>query len=67
MAKPSLQFEVILSHELKYPKGASFSFEGFNGVDDQHWLLSHIIDCAKQIDGTLLVPGPYNKIPPQKE
>ena len=50
MAKPSLQFEVILSHELKYPKGDSFCFEGFNGVDDQRRLVYYIIDCAKKID-----------------
>ena len=36
MAKTSLQFEVTLSHRLKYPKEVSFFFEGFNGVDDQH-------------------------------
>ena len=67
MTKPSLQFEVILLHELKYPKGSSFCFEGFNGVDDQHRLVSHIIDYAKKIDSTQLVPGCYNKTPSQKE
>ena len=67
MDKPSLQFEVILSHELKYPKGASFFFEGFNGVEDQHRLVSHIIDWAKKIDVTQLVSGYYNKTPSQKE
>ena len=36
MDELSLQFEVILKFELKYPKGASFYFEGFNGVDDQY-------------------------------
>ena len=66
MAKLSLQFEVILSHGLRYTKGASFYFEGINSVDDQHRLVSHIIDCAKKIDDTQLVPGRYNKIPSQK-
>ena len=67
MTKPSIQSELLLSHGLKYTKGASFCFEGFNGVDDQHQLVSHIIDCAKNIDGTRLVPSRYNKIPSRKE
>ena len=67
MAKSPLQFEVILSHELKYQRGASFCFEGFNGVDDQYRLVSRIIDCAKKIDDTQLVPGHYNKTISQKE
>ena len=63
MAPPSSHFETILSHELKYPKGASFCFDGFNGLDDKDRLVSHIIDCAKKIDGTQLVQGRYNKTP----
>ena len=57
---------MILACVLKYPKGDFFYFEGFNGVADQHQLVSHIIDCAKKIDGTQLVPDCYNKTPSQK-
>ena len=67
MAPPSSHYETILSHELKYPKGASFCFEGFHGIDDKDRLVSHIIDCAKKIDGTQLVQGHYNKTPNLKQ
>ena len=63
MAPPSSHYETILSQILKYPKGASFCFEGFHGLDDKDRLVSHIIDCAKKIDGTQLVQGRYNKNP----
>ena len=65
MAKPSEQFKVILSDELKYPKGASFCFDGFYGVNDKDRLVSHIIDSAKKEDGTQLIPGRYNNTPNQ--
>ena len=67
MAKPSEQFKVILSDELKYPKGASFCFDGFKGVDDKKRLVSHIIDSAKKEDGTQLVPARYLNTPKQKK
>ena len=67
MAEPSEQFKVILSDELKYPKGASFCFDGFNGVNDKDRLVSHIIDSAKKDDGTQLVPGRYLNTPKQKK
>ena len=66
MAEPSQLFKVILSEELKYPKGASFCFDGFNGVNDKDRLVSHIIDSAKKEDGTQLVPGRYNNTPNKK-
>ena len=65
MGKLSLQLELTLLHELRYPEWLSFCFEGFSGVDDHHQLVSPIIDCAKKIDGTQL-PGCYNKTPSQK-
>ena len=67
MAEPSVILEQVLSHGLKYPKGASFCFEGYTGVDDKDRLVSHIIDSAKKVDGTQLVPGRYNKTPKQKK
>ena len=67
MAEPSQLLKVILSEELKYPKGASFCFDGFHGVNDKDRLVSHIIDSAKKIDGTQLVPGRYNKTPNPKK
>jgi len=67
MAEPSQLFNVILSDELKYPKGASFCFDGFYGVNDKDQLVSHIIDSAKKEDGTQLVPGRYNNTPTQKK
>ena len=66
MAKPSVILEQVLANGLKYPKGASFFFEGFNGLDDKDRLVSHIIDSAQQVDGTQLVPGRLNKTPNQK-
>ena len=35
MAEPAQLFKVILSDELKYPKGASFCFDEFYGVNDK--------------------------------
>lgn len=54
MNKPSLQLELILSQVLKYPTGALFCLERYNGVDEKNRLVLHIIDCAKKIDGTQL-------------
>lgn len=65
MAKPSIQLELILLHELKYPNGAPFCFEGCNGVNDQNRSVPHIIDCAKKTEVTQLVPGHFDKIPSQ--
>ena len=67
MAKPSLQLEVVISYGMKYPRGSSFCLEEFNGVDDQHRLVSHPIKCAKKMDGTQLLPGRYNKTQLKKE
>ena len=67
MAEPSQLLKVILSEELNYPKGASFCFDGFHGVNDKDRLVSHIIDSAKNVDGTQLVPGRYNNTPNQRK
>ena len=66
MAEPSEVFKLILSDQLKYPKGASFCFDGFKSVNDKDRLVSHIIDSAKKVDGTQLVPGRYNNTPAKK-
>ena len=39
---------------LKYPKGCSFCFEGYNGVEDFERLKNYLIDCASTTDGTQL-------------
>lgn len=67
MAKPSIILEQVLSHGLKYPKGTSFFFEGFNGVDDKDQLVSHIIDSTQKVDGNQLVPVRLNQNPKQKK
>ena len=56
----------LIKTKLNYPKAASFCFDGFHGVNDKDRLVSHIIDSAKKVDGTQLVPGRYNNTPNQK-
>ena len=57
MAKPPEVLKVILIKELKYPPGASFCFDGYNGVDDQNRLVSHIIDTDVINNGSVLEKG----------
>lgn len=39
--RPSLQLEFIISQVIKYQKGVSFCFEGFNAVNDKYQSVSH--------------------------
>ena len=39
---------------LNYPKGCSFCFEGYNGVQDYERLKDYLIDCTSTTDGTQL-------------
>ena len=57
MARPSEVLKVILSNELNYPPGASFCFVGYNGVEDQNRLVSHIIDTDVINNGSVLEKG----------
>ena len=54
MARPSEVLKVILIKQLKYPPGASFCYDGYNGVDDQDRLVSHIIDTDVMNNGSVL-------------
>ena len=57
MAGPSEVLKVILMKELNYPPGASFCFVGYNGVEDQNRLVSHIIDTDVINNGSVLEKG----------
>ena len=57
MARPSEVLKVILIKELHYPPGASFYFDGYNGVEDQDKLVSHIIDTDVINNGSVLEKG----------
>ena len=57
MAKPPEVLKVILIKELKYPSGAFYCFDGYNGVDDQNRLVSHIIDTDVMNNGSVLEIG----------
>ena len=57
MARPSEVLKVILMKELNYPPGASFCFDGYNGVEDQDKLVSHIIDTDVINNGSVLEKG----------
>ena len=54
LTKPSAVTELIMKDVLNYPKGCSFYFEGYNGVEDFERLKDYLIDCASKTDGTQL-------------
>mmetsp|Transcript_21381 Transcript_21381/g.29964 ORF Transcript_21381/g.29964 Transcript_21381/m.29964 type:complete len:120 (-) Transcript_21381:401-760(-) len=55
MKKPSaLDACLYCHHELNYPVGASFCFEGYKGVADAKPLAKYIIKCALERSGTQL-------------
>ena len=54
LTKPSAVNKLVMETDLKYPKGCSFCFEGYKGVDDYEKLKNHLIDCASRTDGTQL-------------
>ena len=43
-----------MEQHYKYPKGCSFFFEGYNGVEDFERLKNMLISCASKSDGTQL-------------
>ena len=47
--------------DLRYPKGCSFCFEGFNGVKDYDRLKKILIDSACNTDGTRLTVGIHDE------
>ena len=52
LTKPSAVNKLIMETDLKYPKGCSFCFEGYNGVEDYDRLKDSLIDSACNTDGT---------------
>ena len=46
---------------LRYPKGCSFCFEGFNSVKDYDRLKDFLIDSACNTDGTRLTVGIHDE------
>ena len=58
---PSSVKQLIMTDDLKYPKGCSFCFEGYKGIDDYKKLKNHIIDCAARNDGTQLTVGIHDE------
>ena len=54
LTKPSAVNKLIMETDLKYPKGCSFCFEGYNGVEDYDRLKEFLIDSACNTDGTQL-------------
>ena len=61
LTKPSPVKQLLMTDELKYPKGCSFCFEGYKGTDDYEKLKNHIIDCAARNDGTQLKIGIHDE------
>ena len=54
LTKPSAVNKLIMEADLNYPKGCSFCFEGYNGVNDYERLKDFLIDSACNTDGTQL-------------
>ena len=54
LAKPSSINELIMKNVLKYPKGCSFCFEGYTGVQDYYRLNDCLIDSASTANGAQL-------------
>ena len=54
LAKPSIIFSTILNEELKYPKGCTLYFPGYDGPQNANLLKNDIITAAAR-DGTNLV------------
>ena len=54
LTKPSSVNKLIMETNLKYPKGCSFYFEGYKGVEDYNRLKDFLINSACKTDGTQL-------------
>ena len=54
LTNPSSVNKLIMETELNYPKGCSFCFEGYKGVEDYDRLKDFLIDSACNTDGTQL-------------
>ena len=52
LTKPYAVNELIMKNVLKYPKGCSFCFEGYTGVQDYDRLKDYIIGSTSTTDGT---------------
>ena len=51
---PSTVTKLTMEQHYKYPKGCSFCFKGYNGVEDYERLKNMLISCASTSDGTQL-------------
>jgi hypothetical protein len=54
LKQPSTLDACLYRHELNYPVGASFCFEGYKGVADAKPLAKYIVKCALESSGTQL-------------
>ena len=61
LTEPSYVNQLIMKDELNYPKGSSFCFEGYTGVDDLTKLKNYLIDCASRTDGTQIIVVIHNE------
>ena len=61
LTKPSTIAELIVENVLNYPKGCSFCFGCYNGVEDYERLKDYLIDCASINDGTQLTVAIYDQ------
>ena len=66
LTTPSIAVKTVLEATLGYPKGASFKFDGYNGVEDYDRLKGYLIDKASSSDGTQLVLGIADKLKTKK-
>jgi hypothetical protein len=57
LKKPSIETECFYLHQLKYPAGASFCFNGYSGIADAKPLSKYLIKCALASSGTELSVG----------
>ena len=62
LTKSSAVNQLIMETDLKYPKGCSFCFEGYKGVEDYDRLKDFLIDSACKSDGTQLTVAIYDEI-----
>ena len=61
LTEPTILTQSIMETDLRYPKGCSFYFEGFNGVKDYQRLKKFLIDSACNTVGTRLTVGIHDE------
>ena len=58
--------KAVLETILNYPRGASFYFQGYKGVDDYEILKGYLIDKLLSLYGTQLILGIADRSNTQK-